>query len=76
MVIDFNYLGHSFEHYKFQQQLEASTYASDYKCNKCGVIIECSNHIKWQYIMLLSYTARGTELKLSCEEFIIKSIIE
>ncbi len=70
-MFDKNYLGHYFLKYKYDK------FGYDFKCETCGIIIWIEGNYSDSYYMI-NNKGYHTFLKvnLSCNDFIIKGIIE
>lgn len=83
-MIDLNYLGHKliiFRKDTYKKQIKSTD--GDYKCTRCGVTISYMADIDMQlYVLINNKSLYGTfenklvKLILTCDEMIIKQIIE
>ncbi len=74
-MFDKNHLKHNMELYTRYQP------SHDYKCTKCGVVVWYSKHNDLYFLIdkdgMTQYSGNDRELlTLTCEEYIIKGIIE
>lgn len=64
-----NYLGHNFDIYNIIKVITSVKYFC-HTCSKCDMVIYYQENDNIYYIH------RGPELKMTCDEYIIKNIIE
>ena len=71
-MIDKNYLGHKLEHYTYFYP------HYDFKCEKCNIILYYNEQDKYQYNLCDGncLVNLGPKCNLTCDEYIIKNIIE
>ena len=74
-ILDKNYLGHDFKKYIWMPILNYLD--DDYICKKCNIIIEFGYSTDYTYKQIFGkYTRLDCEFKLTCDEYLIKNIIE
>lgn len=71
-MLNINYLGHTFIFYK----VDLTCYVDEFICEKCNIIVWCDNFTIKYYYIRPNYHWFSELLELTCDEHVIKNIIE